>query len=260
MISVKEIAAALNERCPFDWQEDFDNSGLQVGDLSAPCRRILLALDCTAAVVREAIDGCYDLIVSHHPLLFAGLKQISATDGKGRLIYPLIEHKIALLSLHTNLDKAPYGVSAALAARLGLQNCTIWQDEDGHGLGVRGELPQAQSLGALAATVRERLQRPQLKYCGDPTRTVRSVALLGGSGAGYIEQAIAEGIDVYISGDFKYHDGQRAAEADLCLIDGGHYHTEIWVLEPLQALLQELFTEQIEVKISEQRSNFWSYV
>lgn len=261
MLTLAQIISRIEQSCPLQWQETFDNSGLQVGNPAKPCRRLLLALDMTAPVLREAIAEKVDLIITHHPLLFHGLKSLDGSTYQGKLIYGLIEHDIALLSLHTNLDKAGFGVSRALFDALGLVKGEIWLTEgENFGLGFRGEVPAPLPFAVFLQEVKARLQAPSLKYRGDAARLVRSVAVLGGSGASYLEQAADDGFDVYISGDFKYSDGQRGLERDLCVIDGGHYATEVVVMTALRDQLAKILAGETEQQISENNCDYWQYL
>lgn len=261
MLTLAEICRRIDECCPFRWQEDFDNSGLQVGNPNKPCKRLLLALDMRQEVLEEAIAKQVDLIITHHPMLFHAIKSVDATSYQGKMIFDLIKHDIGLLSLHTSLDKAPFGVNHALGQVLGLENGRLWlEEEERCGFGYRGELPQAMPLLEFATDVKKRLQMPAIRYQGETDRSVRSVAVMGGGGASYLEQAANDGVDVYISSDFKYSDGQRGLELSLCLIDGGHYATEVVVMEALRGTLDQILDGETEQVISENNRDYWQYL
>ncbi len=267
MAKLKEILAIIETICPKSLQESYDNSGLQIGNPESSCHKILLALDFREDVLAEAIEEQADLIITHHPLLFQPLHSIDGSKGKGRLIYDLIEKGLALLSLHTNLDKAPFGVNVALADRLGLidreilcpEEDTSPPEETEHrvGLGCLGRLEEPQHLADFADKVKETLLLPVIKYTGNAEKRISSVAVLGGSGASMMEEAAKMGADAFVSGDFKYHDGDKAAELGLALIDAGHYGTEVGVLEPLAEKLRVI--TGMEILISKKCKDIWAY-
>ena len=154
MSTVKEILDYTLGLAPQDWKEDWDNVGLLCGHADQDVRRCLVALDVTMAVAQEAFNRGAELIVSHHPLLFS-TQSLSDADPAGRLLLYLAEHRIAVISLHTNLDSAPGGVNDVLAGRLGLTEIRTFTGET-HGIGRVG-LVEEQPLPAFAALVKERL-------------------------------------------------------------------------------------------------------
>lgn len=249
----------LDRICPWEYQEGFDNSGLQVGDEDAHCNRLLLAFDFTEKILTEAIDKGCDTIITHHPFLFQAVKSIHTQDWQGKMIYRLIENKIALIAMHTNLDKIDFGVNMKLAADLGLENAQVFlAEESGCGLGAVGVLTTPKKFGDFVEQVKEDLHRPCVKYVGDENKEVRTIGVLGGAGAEFLETAKAKGLDVYLSSDFKYHDAQKAQNIDICIIDAGHFGTEVGVVEALgKKLKQEL--PKMEICVSENMADYWQY-
>lgn len=227
------------------YQEDWDNSGLQVGKTSASVEAALLTIDVTESVVNEAVSRGCDLIISHHPLLFRGIKSVCGCTPVERIVEKAIRHNIAIYSSHTSMDSAPAGVSARMAEKIGITGCRILVGPD-HGLGVIGTYDG--TFEALLARVKEVFQAPVLRYI--PMTAVRSctggsadglkVALCGGAGAEFIDEAVAQGADVYISADMKYHEMQ-AAEGRIALIDLDHWHSEQYT--------REIFAELLDGKV-----------
>lgn len=259
MKQIKEILAELEDICSRSLQEPYDNCGLQVGDPEAGCNRILLALDFRASVLEEALAKKADLIITHHPFLFQPLQSIDGSHGRGRLIYRLIQNQISLFAMHTNLDKVPFGVNGVLATAFDLRERIFLEPDasEAAGLGYVGFLPVPVSLEDLAQMVKETLDLPYIRYCGDAGRPLRRIAVLGGSGASLAAAAARLGAEAFISGDFKYHDADTAAELGIALIDAGHYHTEVGVLGPLAAKLQSLL--DMEILLCENGSNPWGH-
>ena len=128
---VNDILNCITEVAPLQWQESYDNAGMQVGDLNAEVHKALICLDITEEIVDEAIAKSCGLIVSHHPLIFKGLKHLTPQSYIERAVMKAIKHDIAMISMHTNLDNSFLGVSRVLAERLGLKNLHILQPLEG---------------------------------------------------------------------------------------------------------------------------------
>ena len=206
---------------------------MQVGDTGRDIRAVLLTTDVTPEVVDEAIMlGC-NLILSHHPLLFHGLKQVCGQTPQARIVEQAIKHDIAIYSAHTSLDSVIGGINTRLADKLGLQNYRILVPAaDGKtGLGVIGTLPKAVNYLDFIGQIRDILDCTYIRYTApkssitDYQSPIQTVALCGGSGAEFIGEAIAQGADVYLTADCKYHEFQDAA-GRIGLIDIDHWYSE----------------------------------
>jgi dinuclear metal center YbgI/SA1388 family protein len=125
MTKIREVAAHLNQFAPLALQESYDNAGLLVGDPAADVTGILISLDCTEEVIAEAEKRDCNLIVSHHPIIFKGLKKLTGSHYVERTVLLAIRKGIALYAAHTNLDNVPHGVNRKLAEKIGLQNLKI---------------------------------------------------------------------------------------------------------------------------------------
>ena len=162
-MKVKDIVAVIEEFAPLAIQEGWDNSGLCVGSPEDEVSSVLLALDCTETLVDEAIACGADMIVTHHPLIFSGLKKISPEDQVGAAVIKAIKHGIAIYAAHTSADKVIAGVSGAMAARLNLTDVQILdEDGDGTGLGVVGNLPQPLTAEQMIALIKEKFELKML--------------------------------------------------------------------------------------------------
>ncbi|MFC2111220.1 YqfO family protein [Bacteroidota bacterium] len=124
-MKIREIITYIESIVPLSYQEDYDNSGLIIGDRNAEVRKVLIALDVTEKVIDEAIDGKFELIISHHPIVFSGLKKITGKNFVERIVIKAIKNNIAIYSAHTNLDHFHNGVNAKLCQKIGLINCKI---------------------------------------------------------------------------------------------------------------------------------------
>ncbi len=232
---LSELLTHLESIAPPELAMDWDNVGLMLGDPSWEITKALVSLDVSPSAVEAALAENCNLILSHHPLIFRPLKQI--TDP---LLIKLLTHKIAVVSLHTNLDVADQGVNHALAAKLGMDIHEVL-DED-TGLGLVCILPASLSLQSLAQHVKRELHCDHLKLwtAGFPREhQVQRIAICGGSGASLIGAASARA-EVLITGDVSYH---SYLESPIPIIDAGHFHTEFPVLQRLGDFLGHLHLE-----------------
>ena len=268
MLSCQVVMNALERIAPRHLAEDWDNTGLLVGSFAQKVERILVALDVDDIVVAEAIERSADMIVAHHPAIFRGMKQLRTDLPLGRRLAALLTHGIAVAAAHTNLDITRGGVNDVLAARLGLEKLstfimTAQADGSAESLGRIGTLPAPVAIDDFAHSVRERLGVSHVRLVRAADRPVRRVAVVGGAGAEFIDTAVRRGADVYLTGDIKYHEAQRAAEQGMHLIDAGHFGTERPVLPVLADLLRaELAAEHgtVEILVTERQRDVFDVI
>lgn len=342
-----QLTAYLEERFPLNLQEDYDNSGLQLGDPSMEITRVLVALDCTEAIVKEAIETGSNVILVHHPILFKGIKRIGVSTEIERIIRQCIKHDIAIYAIHTNLDNHIDGVNAKIAETIGLTQCRILQPKQNtlfklvvytpidseervhqaicaagagnignyyncgyatHGTGtftpnekanptigeahVPTRLEEAKmeylleknNIGAVLSAMKAahpyeevaydlialenintqvgsgmigQLPTPMdeleflghlkqafncgvVKYTALQQKPIRTVALCGGAGSFLLAQAIQQNADIFISGDFKYHEF-FGVENKIVIADIGHYESEQYTSALLVEIIREKF-------------------
>ena len=239
-MKVKDIIKVIEEFAPLAIQEGWDNSGLCVGSPEDEVTSVLLALDCTPALVDEAMACGADMIVTHHPLIFSGLKKISPDDMIGEAVIKAIRAGISIYAAHTNADKVIEGVSGAMAAKLGLQNVTILdEDGDGTGLGVVGDLPQPMTSEEALALVKDKFGLKVVKSSAPMDAMISRVAMCGGSGGSLIGAARKSGAQLYISGDISYHN--FFTPDGFMIMDIGHYESEIEIVDILFSLIKKNF-------------------
>ncbi len=217
----------LDSIAPFDTAEEWDNSGLQVGDPGSDVRRVIVALDATQDVIDEAVASEASLIVTHHPLIMKPLLRLDLGRCLPSRIETLVTHGIGIVSMHTNLDRAPGGTADTLAGRLGLE------DTSGHGYLRVGKVTGSPSVQEWLA----RLGLGGARIC-DARRRVEAVGACPGSGMGLWEEAFRLGCDTFVTGDVRYHDARDAVDAGMNVVDLGHFATEELVVEPLARLLK----------------------
>ena len=237
---VKDVAEVMERFAPLSIQEGWDNSGLCIGSKDAPVSSVLLGLDCTPELVDEAIECGADMIITHHPLIFSGLKRISPDDRTGEAVIKAIRAGISIYAAHTNADKVIAGVSGAMAAKLGLVNVTVLdEDGEGTGLGVVGDLPEPMSAADAAALVKERFSLKTLRMSRPVDGMITRVAMCGGSGRSLIRTAVASGAQLYLTGDISYHD--FFTPEGFMVMDVGHYESEIEIVDIFFSLLRKNF-------------------
>ena len=230
MLKVKDIAKAIEDFAPLSLKEDWDNPGLQVGDREMEVTGVLLCLDVTEEILREARKRDCNMIVSHHPLIFGGLKRLTGATPTERIVADALRDSIAIYSAHTNLDSAFEGVSYEMAHMLGMKECRPLEKshsgDDREGLGIVGSIRPTPKLEFLRK-VRDTFEVKDLRYSAQtPGIIVRKVALCGGSGGSLIKKALQSGADVYICGDLKYHDFTSYG-SEILLADIGHFESEL---------------------------------
>lgn len=239
-MKVKDIIRVIEEFAPLSLQEGWDNSGLCIGSPEDVVSSVLLGLDCTPELVDEAIACGADMIVTHHPLIFSGLKKISPDNPVGEAVIKAIKAGISIYAAHTSADKVIAGVSGAMAARLGLEDVQILdEDGEGTGLGVVGNLPEPLSSEEVVKLVKKSFGLKAMRASKPVDGKISRVAMCGGSGGSLIGAAMKSGAQLYISGDISYHN--FFTRDGFMIMDIGHYESEIEIVDILFSLIKKNF-------------------
>lgn len=348
MARVQDIVDYLQETAPFQYQESYDNSGLLVGNPNWEVTGVLVALDCIESIVDEAIDQGANVIVTHHPIIFKGLKRLTGSNYIERTVIKVIEHQIALIAIHTNLDNYRFGVNHIIANKLGLvkqqilapkeavlfgltvfvpkenaetlrlamanagagkigdyDSCSFSVEGEGRfkplegsnpvigqqyslttvmeerisvivekhllskvvktmlevhpyeevaheitplsnkhaylGSGMIGELEQPMETMEFLSFIKDQFRCGSIRYTADCKKTIKKVALCGGSGSFLLGDAKQQKADIFITADFKYHDFFDAEE-QIIIADIGHFESEQYTSEWLVWHLTKKFT------------------
>lgn len=251
-----ELLQSLEEWAPLNRQESYDNAGLVLGSRNRDVNRALICLDVTPEVVEEAVEKGADLIISHHPPIFRGIKRIDSSSRMGRMLKLSLQHDIAWYAMHTNLDNTFNGVNSYLSEKLALSGtrALVPMDEQGlNGTGIIGRLPDLMQEKELLDTLKALTGVRCIRHSGFTGRVIETVALCGGSGAEFFGAAQAQAADVYITGDVRYHDFADA-ESTTWLVDIGHYESEQFVKELILKYVTEKFPK-FAAHISERSVN-----
>lgn len=240
-MTVTKLYEKLNDMIPSSLSCEWDNDGIMcLPDPEKEAERVLFALDVTTEVAEYAVSNGFDVIISHHPMIFRPIK--SLTDKK--LVY-LIKNSIAVFSFHTRLDKLEGGVNTALSELFELKNISRFGEDD---LGVIGELDCAVTPLELAAMVKKKLGCPSVN-CVLADKPCERIAIVGGSGDDYISSSLENGADAYISGELGYNDMTDAEALGITLIAAGHYYTENPVLNKLEDMVKSIDSSVITEKV-----------
>lgn len=234
-MKVKEVIDALEHFAPLPLQESYDNAGLQCGLTEAEVSGALLCLDVTEEVLLEAVDlGC-NLVISHHPMLFRGVKCVSDRTMVERCLRLALQNDIVVYSAHTNLDNAEDGVNYKIAEKLGLVDVVQMQ-----GGGVIGYLPIEENSRFFLERVKETFRVECLRHNELLDRPIQSVALCGGAGDFLLDEAIRQEADAFLTGEMHYHQF-FGHEGEIQIGVLGHYESEQFTIELFYQLLEERF-------------------
>ena len=247
-VTASDIMAILDQIAPRELSESYDNVGLLAGHPSQSVERVLVALDLTESVVHEAEKAGAQMIVTHHPIFFRGRKNIREDDAEGAAVCALFRAHLAMAAAHTNFDNAYPGVNDALSEALGLENV----ETAPHGMRA-GSLSAAMTVMEFVDYVEKKLNTRARVYAARDKRIER-VAVLGGAGGDFFDEALSLGADAYVTGEVRHHDALAACAQGLCLIEAGHCETERVCVKLLAACLQNRCDElQYNVTVVESR-------
>lgn len=253
-VKIQDVIATLERFAPLPLQEDYDNAGLQVGLTEAEVSGVLLCLDVTEEVIREAVDlGC-NLVVSHHPLLFRGLKTVSDATYVQRSVRLAVQNDVSVYSAHTNLDNVEDGVNFKIAERLGLVDVELVSPRKvqvsvgGHvstymaGSGVVGYLTQKEDSLAFLQRVKQTFGVECLMHNELLSRPVQSIVICGGAGDFLLDTALSMQADVFLTGEMHYHQ-YFGHEQDIQIGVLGHYQSEQYTTDIFYTVLGEALPE-----------------
>ncbi len=246
-MTVREIVHKLAAKYPPELALDWDNPGLQVGDMDRQVQKVYVALEATEAVIRECIAWGADLLVTHHPLLMSGIRKVNSEEFLGRKVLLLAENRIAHYAMHTNYDVTE--MSALAIRALGLLQTRVLEptgafaDGTEYGIGFVGLLPEAMTARACCDYVKQAFALPAVRLFGDADRMVQKIAVCPGSGKGMAAPALAAGAELLVTGDIGHHDGLDAVDQGLLMMDAGHYGIEHIFIAQMGDELQGEFPE-----------------
>lgn len=226
----KEIINILESRYNKKLAEEWDNVGLLIGDREKDIKKIQISLDATEKAIDYAIQNNVDMIITHHPMIFKGIKNILFSEVLGRKIIKLIKNDILLYAIHTNLDAKKDGLNDYLLKKLGVESSKIL-DENSYdaesGIGRIFKLAEEKSVVEYADIIKSRLGIENIRIVSrDENKKIKKIALINGSAMSYWRKVAFKGVELFITGDISYHDALDAMENGVSLIDIGHFESE----------------------------------
>lgn len=231
MSTVKDIYSFLDSLAPFSASASWDNTGLSVGDLSKEVKKVMLSLDVTGDVIDEAIKNNVDLVITHHPLIFEGVKSVTSDT----LLYKAVSSGVSFISSHTCLDIAKEGVNDCLANAVGIKNITSIEEEPFLKIGETEEKTEEEFVSLL----KEKLNC-NILY-NSTGNNIKKVAFCSGSGGDLWGLSKELSADALLTGEAKYHEFLDASFNDITIFACGHFETEILVIDTLKEKLQKEF-------------------
>ncbi len=246
-ITLQAIIDVLNGIAPFYYAEDWDNTGLMIGNPKQIITGILIGLDPTLDLLCEAQDVNANLIITHHPAIFHPLKSIQLDQPTSAFIAKAIKNDIAVIACHTNLDVVQNGVNDSLAKRINLVETTALiaskSSAPAIGLGLTGRLPSPLKAKVFFSSLCHKLNLTSLHISGSIPNLIERVALCGGSGSELAPLAQKSGAQVFITGEIKHSTARWAEEIGFCVVDAGHFGTENTVVPELAESLTRKLNE-----------------
>ncbi len=246
-MTAHEIINIIESVAPLSQQEGWDNSGLQIGKRETKVARVLLCTDISDKIIEEAIAKDCQMIISHHPLLFHGLKRIEGLTREERCVIKAIQEGLVVYSSHTAMDTWLHGVSGKMAEKMGISQYQILSSTgENIGLGVIGELQKQMLLPEFLEMLKLQFRCKSIKYVerDGKNNLISKVAMCGGAGSDFMETAIEQKADAYVSADFKYHELQ-SADGRINVFDIGHFESEQYTKEIFRDLLHSYDVEAI---------------
>ncbi|HET9142545.1 Nif3-like dinuclear metal center hexameric protein [Actinophytocola sp.] len=263
-VTIADAVEALETAYPPALAEPWDAVGLVCGDPAEPVSRILVCVDPVESTVDEALELDCELIVAHHPLLLRGVHGVPADTPKGGLVHRMVRGGLALFCAHTNADAADPGVSDALAAALRLTVVApLNPGPDGRtGIGRLASLPQPEPFAAFVARVAAALPATAagVRAAGDPDRPIKTVAVSGGAGDGYLDVVLAAGVDAYVTADLRHHPASEhlAKPGAPALVDVAHWASEWPWCEQAAGILRASIGGNVDIHVSTRRTDPWT--
>lgn len=251
-MKIKEVIATLEYFAPLPLQESYDNAGLQVGLTETEVSGVLLCLDVTEDVLKEAVHSGCNLVVSHHPLLFHALKHLTEDTLPERCARYAVMHDLTIYSAHTNLDNCEGGVNYEIARRMDLHDLALLQPHaDGGGSGVVGTLPAEMSAEDFLHQLKRTFEVECLTANALLDRPISKVALCGGAGSFLLDEALSQGCDAFVTGEMHYHE-YFGHEHRIQIAVMGHYQSEHYTKHLLAEIIRH---DWPEVKLVETTIN-----
>lgn len=242
-MKIKDVIKFLEERFPLSLQEDWDNSGLQIGNIENDLTNIMISLDLDEQTIQKAKEKSCNLIINHHPFLFSSIKSIDLNEEKGKIIKDLIKNDITVFAMHTNLDIGKGGVNDNLAKLLELRDISNLDTNNENPMARFGYTDEKTAYD-FSKYIKDKLNCKGLILYGDKDKKIEKVALCGGAGSDFINDAIQKGCDLIVTSDVKYHEAIDNCKK-INIVDPGHFASENHIIYMIKDLLEKNFATGI---------------
>lgn len=240
---VQEIIEQIESVAPLSLQAHWDNSGLQIGNRLQDVTSVLLCTDVTEDILEEALENHCQLVISHHPLLFHGLKTIQGNTMQERCVMFALRNNISIYSSHIPMDVYLHGVSGHIAEKLGIDTYEILSPtQQDIGFGVVGYLPHPICFKGFLKQVKDTFCSQSVRYTDPQKEDVQKIAICGGAGSEFLQEAIRQQADIYLSADFKYHEFIESI-GKIAVVDIGHFESEQYTKEVFRKILAPYATK-----------------
>lgn len=239
-----ELFSFLNHHFPTEAAVSWDNVGLICGRCDKEIHKIYIALDATSNVIQDAIHSNADVLLTHHPLIFSGIKRIAEGDYLGERLISLLENKITCYAMHTNYDiKRMANLVVERMEMTDLEVLETTAPDGSEGIGYTGNLKNRVTLKEYALNLKQWFDIPDVRVYGNLDQMIHRVSVCPGSAKGMEDYAIAQNAEVLIGGDFGHHEGLDCIEKGISVIDAGHYGLEHVFVQDIENLLKQNFPE-----------------
>lgn len=244
----KDVIRELELNFPKNLAEEWDNVGLLIGDNKREINKVQFSLDATEKAIDNAIENGVDMLITHHPMIFKGIKNIDYSTVLGRKIIKLIENRINLYTLHTNLDSALNGLNDYIIKELGVKNSKVIDENingENCGIGRVYKLNKETTIASYIKLLKEKLEIENVRLVGEESSLIRKIAIVNGSGMSYWRKVKKLDVDLFITGDVGYHEALDAMESGLNLIDIGHFEGEKCFAQLLKSYFEKMSIDVI---------------
>lgn len=243
-----EIIKILEKQSPSEYALDWDNVGLLVGRRDKEVKKLLLCVDATKEVCEYAIENKFDMIVTHHPMIFGKMRRVNDETVLGNKIISLIEAGICCYAMHTNFDTKG-GMGKLAADMIKLKNKEVLEEtKDGEGIGMIGIMDETMTLKELSILIKNTFELSNVIVFGEIDNRVEKIAISPGSGKSVIDTAINKGCNCLVTGDIGHHDAIDAMECGLNIIDASHYGIEKIFMKFMENYLKDYISD-VEIGI-----------
>lgn len=239
MTKIGDVLRIVERVVPEALAEEWDNPGLQIGNLDRYAKGIILSLDADISLLDKAREVDANIAIIHHPIFFNPIKRLDLDTPAGRIIERVVRDQVTLYSVHSNLDLMEGGVNDTLADRIGLLNKRPFAN-----MGRIGEVATAETLESIAIRVKSDFSLPHVVTVGDMRHKITKIAVCGGSGGSLVKDAAENGADLFITGDVKYHAAKDAESYGIAVMDIGHFASESVVLPVLASIIKEALRKE----------------